>query len=267
MPLQIEAPPELASIRRRFESIDSRQFDNIAQLAGLPGNGAPVHVVLATERSDIARSVPPWIAGFADEESIVILPARSPSYPDDTLEDVLRHELAHVMIWRASSGRPVPRWFNEGLAMSAERGRGLRDETQFIYQIASGSRTTLAELDRLFTGGQNEVTRAYAISGALVHDILEQNGRTAAAAILARVNRGESFDSAFKTVTGSTPADADADFWRRQRIWTSWLPVFTSTTTLWLAITLLALIAIYRRWRRNLEIEKRWEEEGDKEED
>ncbi len=260
-PLRIDAPPELASTRKLFESIDSRQFDSIAQLAGLPDAGAPVHIVLATESSDFARGVPQWVAGFAENESVAIFPSRSPRYPDDTLEDVLRHEVAHVMIFRAADGRSIPRWFNEGLAMSAERDRGLRDETQFIYQIANGSRTSLTELDRLFSGGQTDQTRAYALSGALVHDVLQRNGRTSAAAILARVRRGDSFDDAFAAVTGLTPAEADADFWRRQRIWTSWLPVVTSTTTLWMAVTLLALLAIYRRRQRNLEIEKRWEEE------
>jgi len=261
MPLEIEAPPELAAVRRRFESIDSQQFDRIAQSVGLTDAGNPVRTVLATEQSDVARRVPVWVAGFAIRESVVIFPSRSPRYPDGTLEDVLRHEVAHVMIWRASAGRPVPRWFNEGLAMTAERGRGLRDETQFLYQIATHSRTGLADLERLFAGSQNDQTRAYAVSGALVHDLVQRYGRTAAGAILAGVARGEPFDSAFTSAIGITPAAADADFWHRQRIWTSWLPVVTSTTTLWMVVTLLALLAIYRRHRRNLEIEKRWAEE------
>ena len=261
MSLRIEAPPELASDRRRLESIDARQLDRIAQLAGLPDAGAPINVLLAKEDSDFARVVPQWVAGFAEAETAIIFPARSPRYPNGTLEDVLRHEAAHVFIWRASAGHPIPRWFNEGLAMSAERDRGLRDETQFFYQIARGSRTNLTELDRLFSGGENDQTRAYALSGALVHDLLERNGRTAAGAILARVGRGDSFEAAFTAVTGSTPSAADSDFWFRQRIWTSWLPVVTSTTTLWMAVTLLSLLAIYRRWRRNLEIERRWAEQ------
>jgi hypothetical protein len=261
MPIQIEAPPELASVRKRFEAIDSSQFDRIAQSAGLPDANPPVRVLVVTERSDVAGRVPQWVAGFAVDESVVIFPARSPSYPDDTLEDVLRHEIAHVMVFRASAGHPIPRWFNEGFAMTAERTRGLRDETQFIYQIARGYRTTLPELDRLFEGRQSDQTRAYAISGALVHDVLDRHGRTAASAILTRVARGDSFETAFTTVTGSTPANANSDFWQSQRIWTTWLPVVTSTTALWMAVTVLALLAIYRRWRRNLEIEKRWEQE------
>jgi hypothetical protein len=48
----------------------------------------------------------PWIAGFASngegpekkDEMVVLFPARTPSYPNSSLEDVLRHEVAHVLI-------------------------------------------------------------------------------------------------------------------------------------------------------------------------
>ena len=131
--LRIEAPPELAAARIRLESIDPHRFADIAQLVGIAEVGPTIHVVLAAENSDVARGVPMWISGFTVRDSVVIFPSRSPRYPDDTLEDVLRHEVAHALIWRASAGRPIPRWFNEGLAMAAERDRGFEDQTQFLY--------------------------------------------------------------------------------------------------------------------------------------
>jgi hypothetical protein len=261
----IDAPPELASIRARLQSIDPARFTGIAELAGLTGAGPLIRVILSPETSDFARSTPPWVAGFAIGESglVVLFPSRSPTYPDATLEDVLRHEVAHVFISRASGGRPVPRWFNEGLAMAVERQRRFADQTQLLYQLAAGSRTDLATLDRLFSGGQNDQIRAYALAGAMVHDFLEQYGPAAPRQILARVARGESFDAAFAAVTGSTLDRLDTEFWDRQRIWTTWIPIVASSTTLWLAITFLALLAIYMRRRRNREIEARWEDEDD----
>jgi hypothetical protein len=225
--------------------------------------------VLAAENSDLSRRVSPWIAGFAVGASnlVVLFPARSPSYPDDTLEDVLRHEVTHVLIWRASAGQPVPRWFNEGVAMAAERERGFRDQTQLLYSLVIGSATSLDELNRLFSGGQNEQIRAYALAGALVHDVLQRYGPGVCGDVLRRVSRGIPFDSAFRDATGSTPAEIDSEFWRRQRMWTTWVPIITSSTIVWLAITLLALLAIYARRRKNRAIEKRWAEEPDVEPD
>jgi hypothetical protein len=128
--LRIEAPPELAAVRKRLESIDPQRFTDIAQLVGLTDVGPAIRVALVPESSDLARGVSPWIAGFTVEESVILFPARSPTYPNNSLEDVMRHEVAHALIWRTSGGQPIPRWFNEGVAMAAERERGFEDQTQ-----------------------------------------------------------------------------------------------------------------------------------------
>jgi hypothetical protein len=261
--LQFESPPELAAFQRQLEFIDQRRLADIQTLVGLRDAGAPVHIILATERSELARDVSPWVAGYAVGASglVVIFPRRSPGYPDNTLEDVLRHELTHIFIWRAAAGYPIPRWFNEGLAMAAERERRFQDQTELLYQLVAGSRTTLPELDRLFSGGQNDQIRAYALAGAIVHDVQQRYGADACARILMRVSQGAAFDAAFHFVTGVPPDTMESEFWGRQRIWTTWIPILGSTTTLWLAVTLLALLAIRSRRRRNREIEKRWEDE------
>ena len=83
----------------------------------------------------------------------------------------------------------------------------------------------------------------------------------------ARGIRQEIIDAAFADVAGITPGAAESEFWQRQRIWTNWLPILTSTTTLWMAVTLLAILAIYRRRRRNLEIAKQWEKDENRDGD
>ncbi len=261
--LRIESPPELASARSRIESMDLRRLSDITRLVGIADPGPAIRVVLATESSDLAHSVPPWISGFAVGASdlVVIFPARSPNYPDDTLEDVLRHEIAHVLIWRAATGQPIPRWFDEGLAMSAERERRFQDQTQLLYQLVTSSRTNLVELNHLFAGNQTDQIRAYALAGALVHDVSDRYGHSAFAEILKRVSRGAPFNPAFEAATGITPEAMETEFWQRQRIWTTWVPIITSSTTLWLTVTLLALLAIHLRRRKNREIERRWAEE------
>ena len=262
--LQVESPPELAAIRARLQAIPSSRLADISEFLGAE-SGSPIRVVLAPENTELARSVSPWISGFAVGESslVVIFPARSPGYPDSTIEDVLRHEVAHVLIWRAADGHPVPRWFNEGLAMDVERARRFQDQTELLYQLVKGGEADLHRLDGLFTGSQSDQVRAYALAGAFVHDILQMYGAMSAKAILARIHQGARFEEAFLDVTGVSPATAESQFWRRQRIWTSWIPVLTSSTIVWLGITLLALLAIYIRRLRNREIEARWEQEDE----
>lgn len=261
--LRIEAPSGLSGEKSRLESFEAKRLEDVMRLVGLRNPGPPIHIELAAESSDWARSVPRWTAGFAVQDKVVIFPSRSPSYPDSTLNDVLRHEVTHALIWRASAGRPVPRWFNEGLAMAAERGWKLRDQTQLFFHLVSGTRLSLQELDGLFMGGQSEQTRAYLLSGALVQNLLARHGAAAGGRVLEQMGNGASFETAFTDIVGQSPLAAEEDFWNRQRVWTTWMPVLFSQETLWTVITLLAILAILRRRRRNAELRKKWDEEED----
>ena len=258
--LQIDAPPTLASEKSRMEAIDRTRLDEVVRLMGLKNPGPPIQIELASAASELARAVDPWIAGFAQQDKVVIFPSRSPSYPDRTIDDVLRHEVAHALIWRASAGRPVPRWFNEGLAMAAERPR-FRDQTQLFLQLASGSTVSFHELDRLFDGGKTDQSRAYLLSRAVVRDLLNKHGEDSGGRILDQMGRGASFETAFRDIIGTSTTTAEGNFWNSQRAWTTWLSILSSQETLWMAITILAILAIWRKRRRAAALRKQWDEE------
>jgi hypothetical protein len=215
------------------------------------------------ERAPLARETPDWIAGFAHPptDTVVLFPARSPAYPDDTLENLLHHEVAHVLITRAAGGRPVPRWFDEGLALATERAWGFGDRTRALVEMAVGPRVGLDDLDRLFRADRGSMRRAYLYSGAFVRDLLARHGRSFPGEVLALVARDEPFDRAFVRVTGEPPRAAFEAFWGRQTVWTRWLPLLTSPYLLWLMASLLVLYAFKRRRDRRAERRRRWDEE------
>jgi hypothetical protein len=93
-----------------------------------------------------------------------------------------------------------------------------------------------------------------------VHTLLQRHGRDAAAEVLAEAARGLPFETAFARATGESLAAAEAAFWRRYDLLYRWLPLLTSSVTLWLAITLLALWAARRRRARAAELLRRWDE-------
>ena len=74
--------------------------------------------------------------------------------------------------------------------MAAERERQFRDQTELLYQLVTGSRTNLEELNRLFSGGEKDQNRAYALAGSLVHDVLQRYGSATGSEILLRVHGG-----------------------------------------------------------------------------
>jgi hypothetical protein len=238
----------------------------IMELVGQVGQvdaGQPIQVALVPETSELARQVEPWIVGFARGASggIVIFPARSPQYPHISLDDVLRHEVAHVLIARASDGQFVPRWFNEGLAIAAERSWRFEDQTRLLYHLVLGPAPDPAGIERLFAGGQSSQNRAYALSGAFVRDLLEQHGDDTPGEIFARMRDGMSFDRAFAQTVGQTPNEAVSHFLQRQRIWTTWVPIITSSAAVWTVVTIIALAAIRRRRQMDAALRTKWDDQ------
>lgn len=262
-PLVVEAPPALEAVASRVRSLAPERLASAMALVGLEEPGAPIRVILAPEGSPPAQEAPPWVSGYAypDRSLIVLLPARTPSYPDSSLEDLLRHEIAHVLVARAAGNRPIPRWFHEGLAMIAGLSWGLDDRSRLTLALLADHEVSLAELEGLFRGGQGSSNRAYAIAGAFVRDLFERHGSGVAADILRWVRRGLPFEAAFQLATGTSLADAESSFWDRQSFWYRWVPLLTSSVTLWLLITLLALWAIRRRRARDAAQQALWDEE------
>jgi hypothetical protein len=261
--LQIETAESRPVDEPRLRGLDRNQLSAIVQLVGLDDPGPPIRVVLAPEDSGLARSTPSWIAGFADGAAgtVVLFPARSLRYPHDSLEDVLRHEVAHVLIVRAAGGRAVPRWFNEGLAMAAEREWHFEDRWQLAWALVSADEARMDEVNDLFQAGSSGARRAYVLASAFVRNVIETDGPAVPARILAAVAKGASFEAAFQQSTGRPLAVAERDFHAELTSWTRRLPFLTSPFVLWTFVTLLALVAIYVRRRRSAQRRRQWAEE------
>jgi hypothetical protein len=259
--LNIHAPAGLEPAAARVAQMDREALISVMRLVGLAHSGAPITVVLAAEDSELGKATPDWIAGFAEGAAgtIVLFPSRSPRYPHDSLEDTLRHEVAHILIARAARHAFVPRWFHEGLALTAERASGLQDRARLMLAVAI-ERRPVSQLDAAFGAGQSEAARAYALSGALVRDILRRHGGDAAARILAGLGSGETFDQSFLRVTGETVFEVERAFWR-DSWWYEVVPFLTSSVALWFAVVFLAMYARRARAVRRATLRRQWEDE------
>ncbi|HEX9733908.1 MAG TPA: hypothetical protein VGG06_18195 [Thermoanaerobaculia bacterium] len=253
--------PELAGAAERLAAYDHDALRRTAELVGLADAGEPIPVHLVLEGSGAARLAPSWGLAYARGGQVVIIPSRVPGYPYGRLETVLHHEVAHVLIQRAAAGGPVPRWFHEGLALYAARDWGLADRSRILWATWRGQESALAVLDRRFAAGADAAGRAYAFSAAFVRYLIDRHGGRTPARVLAGTAAGASFEDAFLDATGVTLAEAELAFFRNLDLWNKWVPFVTSSTTLWIVVTFLALWAFRRRRRRDAEIKARWDAE------
>lgn len=263
--LRFESPPDLAPQIEALREFDTSTLLPIMDLVGLRDAGPPIQILIVPEGSPKARLMPTWGVAYAvgNAGTVVMVASRVPSYPDDNLMAVLRHEIAHVLVARAAGYRPVPRWFNEGLATVAGREWSMKDRSLVMLAAIPRSGLTLHEIDEGFYGGTLGARRAYALSTAFVRWLLEQDGPDVAARILRGLSEGKSFQDAFRAATGRSLGAAERAYWRNLNLWSRWIPILGSSSFLWIAITALALVAFKRRRERDEERKKQWQDEDD----
>jgi len=122
--LTVGAPASLAPAAERVRRVDRQQLVEALARAGL-AIPPEIRITLIAEDDLRARATPVWIVGLASgRHDIAIFPERIGSYPYDSLESVVWHEVVHLALSTQAGDRPLPRWFHEGVAMSVEKGWG-----------------------------------------------------------------------------------------------------------------------------------------------
>jgi len=259
----IEAPESLMPVAKRLQEMNPRRFLETLNLVGLTQPGPSIRVILAPEGSSLAQQAPRWASGYAlsNVSTVVILPERVTNYPYASLEDVLSHEIGHILIHRAAGEHPLPRWFDEGLAMVAARTWNMEDRARLVWAMVSGTEVSLDELNELFLKDGASARRAYTLAHAFTLDLLEHSQPDFPKHLLARVAQGVPFPQAFTQTAMMTLTRAEEHFWSRQTLWNRWIPVATSSTILWFLIAVLGFYAFKKQRNRTAAIRKQWEDE------
>jgi hypothetical protein len=257
MDLTVEADPTLGALADRVRNIDR---ESLAERLAQAGLELPPEVLIAliAEDDPRARSMPGWVVGMAfGRRNIAIFPARVGPYPYESLESVVSHEVVHLAL-TAQASAPLPRWFHEGVATSVEHGWGITSQARLVF--ATVPNPSLAALARLFeSASERETVSAYLLAAALVSDIRDRHGADSPGLIVDQVARGTPFARAFLLQTHETPEQAATRAWAQYRRWTSWIPVVTSVSALWMGIMALSCVAFLVTLRKRVRRRRQWD--------
>ena len=265
--LIFESSESLQPFLVRLQKLDPSRFQASMQLVGLSHAGEPIRVIVATEHSEWARHAPNWASGYALSRLgiIVILPERIVTYPYDSLEHVLSHEVAHILTERAANGHTMPRWFDEGLAMVAAHSWDFEERARLTWAMVTGDPVSLDTLDTLFHRNGSSARQAYVLSHALVRFFIQEFGREWPRRMLADLAQGLTFEESFVHTTFLPLERAEARFWANQTVWTRWVPAVTSSAVLWVGILGLAWYAFKKQRQRAEALKRKWKEENSNE--
>ncbi len=213
-----------------------------------------VRVVVARSPGEMATLAPPnapypdYAAGVAYPEIGLVLLTNTPVHPNSAqdLNEVFRHELAHVALEDAVGGRPVPRWFNEGFAVLASGETSFMRMQSLFTATVSGNLLSLAQLERTFPSNESEANIAYAQAADVVRFLVKREERHRFRGLVSRLRDGETMDSALLNSYGEETATLESE-WRDEvsRRYTVY-PVLFSGSLIWAGT--LGLFAV--GWRK-----------------
>jgi len=190
-----------------------------------------------------------WVAGTADPEGArVALRAGSDLEPLAEIRVVFRHELAHLLVHRATGGR-APRWLHEGYAQLAAGAWSWDDAWRIQLALFRGGAGTLRDVDLRFRSNAEEVRLAYLLSYTVVRELWAAGGDEGLREFLLAIGAGSSVDGALRQVYGVTQ-DQFEKRWRASVMDRyGWLYLLSRAGVFWVLVTAFVVAVAVRRAR------------------
>ncbi|MGB9600066.1 MAG: peptidase MA family metallohydrolase [Myxococcota bacterium] len=192
---------------------------------------------------------PTWSVGIAyPKKGIIILRGDDTNGPDEILR-TFRHELAHIFLHNFSKEK-IPKWFSEGFSMYFEERGGLSRSLRLIRQAFSNSYIDIYTLEEGFPDNPVDIQNAYLTSSEFFSYLLSKIGEEGLFKVLELVKSGLDFRFAIYKVAGQTVSDIEKDFKKTTRFRYAWLPIITSSTTIWILLTMLFIYVFIVKKRK-----------------
>jgi len=246
------AGPDMRGKAPRVAALLDREVPRIAAIVGAD-DLRPIPVVIYADRQAMLKT-----AGLPIRSSIVAL-ATLPAgiiHVDGaerlaSIEKVLPHEAAHVLIARAvGSALPaVPLWLNEGIAEYAAGRTASQADPVWLRAIGQGKSLRLEELDHAIGQHGENAGLAYAQAASLVSFLVAQRGEGVITDLLHSIAASRDFEESLRQVTGWQPDEMEIA-WRTAaaRRW-RW-PLLFQSQAVWLGLMVLLFLAGLARYLR-----------------
>lgn len=207
--------------------------------------------------------IPLWAAGVAYPESNLII-LRSPfsvktGHPD--MLEIFTHELSHIAIGRALSGKEIPAWLAEGLAIYEAREWEFARTRVLIRAALTDTLIPLTQLTSDFPIENDRAELAYAESFMFISFLINRIGRDAFHRFLLDYSDHGDTEGALRRATGLSLPELQSKWLLYLKLRISWLPIVTSATTLWFVATVIFITGYVRKRKQGLAKLRRWEEE------
>ncbi|OQX95575.1 hypothetical protein B6I21_04770 [candidate division KSB1 bacterium 4572_119] len=215
-------------------------------------------------RKFVGEHFPRWSEGAAySARNIIILKSPRFSTRRGNVHTTAIHELTHILLNNAVRGNPVPRWFNEGLAVYYSGEKMYTSGSLISKALISKSIISLEDIDKVLKFHKDKAHLAYQQSYLAVRYLFEQFGKAKVKQIIFLMGQGQNIDGAMSATIGMDFFDFEYDWYHHLQKKYRWHFLMDFDTYLWIFILLLFLFGFMIIRYRNRQTIKRWEIEDE----
>ena len=260
--------PENEQARTNLLAAAERDYDRITDLIGFRTDET-IHLYLARDRREFQQltsgAVPEWGIGVAvPDRNRIVLIAAGADRNNQSLRQILTHELSHIVLHRALKGMRPPRWLDEGLAMYLSHEWKLGRSVLVARALLFGSLIPLEEIDRVNTFAHPQADLAYTESFLAVSFIVQRFGEDAVQELIGELARSGDLDLAMGISLGMTYREFLRQ-WNNEIVRRfNWVSIISDPLVLWGFMLALFITVFLLKWRHSRRTMRRWEmeEEG-----
>jgi len=231
----------------------------------LPAGDQPIHVLIAHTITEFIQHAGRFshvnVSGVArSSQGRIILQAPRLRKLGGDYRGTVRHELVHILLHRNTDTGSLPRWLNEGIAMSLANEHRWNSTLTVAQMFLRRHIIEFRDLDRAFLapGDEMEFGDAYAQALSMTRYLRDRLGEDAFWAVVLGC-RNESFGDALRRHAGFSPRDLWQGY--RRSLWLIALIGALTSGSVFTPAAFLLLIAYWRKRRGNQRILRRWARE------
>jgi hypothetical protein len=264
-------------LAEHLASLSEKIFTEIVSDIGVePRPGIEIFIEHTHEaflnRQPGAVKAPEWAAGLAYPELNLIILKAPHAALYGTIDPVrtFRHELAHLTLHQALAGVQIPKWLDEGFAMYEAKEWTFRTTAVITAATLKKTFIPLTSLNHEFPVAFEEAEVAYAQSFSMVAYLLNKYGGAAFHTFVLSLKQKKSISRSTQDAFGLSFYELEQRWHRYLRIRYTWIPIITSTATLWFLFTLVFVVVYLRKKSQAKQKVMEWELEemwDDSEED
>ncbi len=261
LPVTIQYGNRYGRVAQKVAEICESEIPRIAAELGV-GEMQPIEIVVTEDARGYDRSLEPglptWGVAFAVlEEQRILVDVNRATSAFNSLEEVVPHELSHLLLFQRVPRVRMPIWFLEGLAQWQAREWSLMDGWQLMTAVWNGSAPRLRDVTYAYPAHEQRAQAAYRVSYAAFTELFGQVGYDHLPKFLDEVATQRNFDRAFADYWGFSLAEYGAyfqdDLERRYRSKVFALqegPLLGFAAVLFLAVIVRYLIRSRRKFRQ-----------------